>query len=342
MILSIITILVFVICILLSVAYLTVAERKTLAYMQRRLGPNAVGYYGLLMAFADALKLLLKEIIVPRESNFVIMLLSPLIALISGLLGWAVVPFGPSITIGDIEYGLLYALAISSLGVFGNLLVGWASNSKYALLGSIRSTAQLISYELVLTTIVLIVIMFVSNLNMTEIVETQRSIWYVVPLLPVLIIFYIASVAETNRPPFDLVEAESELVSGHMTELSASPFVLFFLAEYSNIMLICCLNIILFLGGYLNSNLITNLFSINLLSNSILLVLIEGLIYGASLGIKANILMFTFIWVRAAFPRIRYDQLINFCWVILLPLLFGIVILVPCILAGFDSLPVTI
>ncbi len=342
MILSIISILIFVICILLSVAYLTVAERKTLAYMQRRLGPNAVGYYGLLMAFADALKLLLKEIVIPRESNFAIMVLSPLIALFSALLGWAVVPFGPSITIGDIEYGLLYALAISSIGVFGNLLVGWASNSKYALLGSIRSTAQLISYELVLTTIVLIVLMFVSNLNITQIIESQRSVWFVVPLLPILVIFYIASVAETNRPPFDLVEAESELVSGHMTELSASPFVLFFLSEYSNIMLICCLNITLFLGGYLNFHFFTNLFSVEILSNSIFLILIEGLIYGASLGIKANILMFTFIWVRAAFPRIRFDQLINFCWVNLLPLLFGIVILVPCILAGFDGLPLTI
>lgn len=340
MIINIITILVFVICILLSVAYLTVAERKTLAYMQRRLGPNAVGYYGLLMAFADALKLLLKEIIIPRESNFVIMLLSPLIALMSALLGWAVVPFGPSITIGDIEYGLLYALAVSSIGVFGNLLVGWASNSKYALLGSIRSTAQLISYELVLTTIVLIVIMLVSNLNITQIIETQRSIWYCVPLLPILVVFYIASIAETNRPPFDLVEAESELVSGHMTELSASPFVLFFLSEYSNIMLICCLNITLFLGGYLNINLFTNLLSVGFLSNSIFLTTIEGLIYGASLGIKANILMFTFIWVRAAFPRIRYDQLIHFCWVILLPLLFAVIILVPYILLGFDSLPI--
>ncbi len=270
------------------------------------------------------------------------MLLSPLIALFSALLGWAVVPFGPSITIGDIQFGLLYGLAISSLGVFGNLLVGWASNSKYALLGSIRSTAQLISYELVLTTIVLIVILFVSNLNMTQIVEAQRSIWFVIPLLPILLIFFIASVAETNRPPFDLVEAESELVSGHLTEMSASPFVLFFLSEYSNIMLICCLNIILFLGGYLNFSWITNGLSLGFLSNSVLLVILEGLIYGASLGFKANILMFTFIWVRAAFPRIRYDQLINFCWVILLPLLFGVIILVPCILAAFDALPITI
>lgn len=342
MILSIIEILIFVICILLSVAYFTVAERKTLGYMQRRLGPNAVGYYGLLMAFADALKLLLKEIIIPREANYVIMIISPLIALFSALLGWAVVPFGPSITIGDIEYGLLYALAVSSIGVFGTLLAGWSSNSKYSLLGSIRSTAQLISYELVLTTIVLIVLMFVSNLNITAIIESQRSIWYVIPLLPLLIIFYIASIAETNRPPFDLTEAESELVSGHMTELSASPFVLFFLSEYSNIMLICCLNTILFLGGYLNFNFITNLLSNNILNNTICLYLLEGFIYGISLGIKANILMYTFIWVRAAFPRIRYDQLINFCWIVLLPLLFSFVLLIPSILYAFDALPITI
>lgn len=335
----IIEILIFIICILVSVAYLTVAERKTLAYMQRRLGPNAVGYYGLLMAFADALKLLLKEIIIPREANYVIMIVSPLIALFSALLGWATTPFGPSIAITDLEYGLLYALAISSIGVFGNLLVGWSSNSKYTLLGSVRSTAQLISYELVLTTIVLLVLLLASNLNMTMIVESQRAIWYVVPLLPMLVVFYIASVAETNRPPFDLVEAESELVSGHMTELSASPFVLFFLAEYSNIMLICGLNTILFLGGYLNFHFITNLLY---LTDSVWLSLFEGIIYGLSFGIKVNMLMYTFIWVRAAFPRIRYDQLIYFCWMVLLPLLFGVFILIPSILYAFDAFALTI
>lgn len=327
---------------LLGVAFITVGERKGMASMQRRLGPNYVGYYGLLQAFADAIKLVLKETIIPIHSNKVLFVLGPIITLVFSLLGWCVIPLNNGITMYDYNYGILYSIAISSIAVYGILIAGWSANSKYAFIGSLRSTAQLISYELVLTTIVFIVIMLVSNLNMTEIVESQRAVWYVVPLLPLLVIFYIASVAETNRPPFDLVEAESELVSGHMTELSASPFVLFFLSEYSNIMLICCLNIILFLGGYLNFDLFTNLFSVNLLSNSISLIIIEGLIYGASLGIKANILMFTFIWVRAAFPRIRYDQLINFCWVVLLPLLFGIVILVPCIFAGFDSLPLTI
>lgn len=340
-ILSIAEILIFILAILMSVAYLTVAERKTLGYMQRRLGPNAVGYYGLLMAFADALKLLLKEIVLPHEANYFIMLLSPLITLISALLGWAVIPFGPAITMADIEYGLLYSLAISSIGVFGTLLAGWSSNSKYSLLGSIRSTAQLISYELVLTTLILICLMFTSSLNLTQFIETQRPVWYCVPLLPLFILFYICSVAETNRPPFDLTEAESELVSGHMTELSASPFVLFFLAEYNNIMLICTWGTVLYLGGYLPLDF--SLFNFNILSsisNGLALYGLEGLIYGASLAIKVNVLMFTFIWVRAAFPRIRYDQLINLCWVVFLPLTFGFFVLIPCIQYIFDAFPV--
>lgn len=335
---GLIEIIILILCILMSVAYFTIAERKTLAYMQRRLGPNMVGYYGLLMCFADALKLLLKEIILPRDSNYMILVISPLITLVFGLLGWGVIPFGPGITLGNIEYGILYALAISSVGVFGTLLAGWSSNSKYPLLGSIRSTAQLISYELVLTTIILIVLMFVNDLNITTLVESQRAIWYIIPLLPLFMVFYIASVAETNRPPFDNVEAESELVAGFFTEYSGAPFVFFFLAEYSNIILICTLNTILFMGSYIPFNLnILNYFNLN---NSYPLYLIEGLIYGLSFGIKTIILMFTFIWVRAAFPRLRYDLLINFCWLYLLPILFGIILFIPCIAVIFDALPV--
>ena len=344
-ILSIIEVIILLISVLISVAYLTVAERKTLGFMQRRLGPNNVGYYGLLMAFADALKLLLKEIVFPHEANYIIMLISPLITLISALLGWAIIPFGPAITLADIEYGFLYSLAISSIGVFGTLLVGWASNSKYSLLGSIRSTAQLISYELVLTTIIIICLMFSNTLNFTLFIENQQIIWLFVPLFPLSILFFISSIAETSRPPFDLTEAESELVSGHMTELSASPFVLFFLAEYNNIMLMCALNVILFFGGYWNFNyliflpnfFINNYINYFLNSGSLLFYFMEGLFFSINFALKLNIFMFIFIWARAAFPRIRYDQLILLCWLIFLPLCFGFFLLIPSILYIFNS-----
>ncbi len=339
MIISIVETLIFLLCIVLSVAYLTVGERKTLGYTQRRLGPNSVGYYGSLMCFADALKLLIKEIVIPMEANLLVIILSPMITLASAFLGWGVMPFGPSIVIGDISNGLLYYLAIGSVGIFGVLLAGWSSNSKYSLIGSIRSTAQLISYELVITTIVIICIMFVSNLNMTSFVESQRGVWYFIPLLPLFILFYIASVAETNRPPFDNVEAESELVSGYFTEYSGAPFVFFYLAEYSNIMLICVLNVILFIGGYLSIHIISEILSNDLLYKSILLSSLEGATYGISLSIKTIILMFTFIWVRSSFPRLRYDLLINFCWLVILPLVFSLVIIIPSVLFFFNSLP---
>lgn len=345
MILDILEVLIFFICILLSVAYLTVAERKTLGYMQRRLGPNAVGWYGLLQAFADAMKLLIKEIVIPKEANKYIMIISPLITLVTALLGWVVIPLGPGLTLSNMENGLLFSLAIGSLGVFGTLLSGWSSNSKYSFLGSIRSTAQLISYELVLTTIYIICIMFAGDLNVTTFIETQRVIWYLIPLFPLFIIFFISTVAETNRPPFDLVEAESELVAGFFTEYSGSPFVFFFLAEYSNIMLMCSATTILFLGGYLYPG--ADLVSTYLLPSigiqyGALYFGVEGLLYGISTAIKWNMLMFTFIWVRASFPRFTYDNLINLCWVIFLPLLFGWVIFIPCVLYVFNALPLVI
>lgn len=339
MILDIIEILIFLVCVLFSVAYLTVGERKTLGYMQRRLGPNAVGYYGLLQAFADAVKLLIKEIILPKESNKYILILSPMITLITALIGWVVIPLGPAITLGDLENGILFGLAIGSLGVFGVLLSGWSSNSKYSFMGSIRSTAQLISYELVLTTIYIICIMFVSTLNMTIYIETQRIIWLVIPLFPLFIIFFISTVAETNRPPFDLVEAESELVAGFFTEYSASPFVFFFLGEYSNLMLMCASSTILFLGGYLNFDIINYLvlYPFNNIQYSFIYNFLEGSLYGIAWVIKVIALMFTFIWVRASFPRFTYDNLINLCWLIFLPLLFAFVIFIPCILYLFNA-----
>lgn len=354
--LSILEVLTIVLPVLLAVAFVTVAERKTLASMQRRLGPNIVGYYGLLQAFADALKLLLKEYISPTQSNLILFFLGPIITLIFSLLGYAVIPFGPGLAISDFDMGILYILAVSSLATYGILLAGWSANSKYAFLGSLRSTAQLISYELILSSAILLVILLTGSLNLTVIVESQRVIWFVIPLMPVFLIFIIASIAETNRAPFDLAEAESELVSGFMTEHAAVIFVFFFLAEYASIVLICILTTILFLGGYiLNINFlllnilqhldfdyylyITTLYDTdNLPTNN----LVEGLLCGSYLAIKTSIMIFIFIWARASFPRVRFDQLMSFCWTILLPLVISFIILVPCILYSFDIIVVNL
>ena len=232
--------------VLLAVAYVTVAERKTMASMQRRLGPNIVGYYGLLQAFADALKLLLKEYVSPNQANIVLFFLGPVITLIFSLLGYAVIPYGPGLFVSDLSLGILYTLAVSSLATYGILLAGWSANSKYAFLGSLRSTAQLISYELILSSAILLVILLTGSLNFTINIETQKIIFFLIPLLPIFIIFFIGSIAETNRAPFDLAEAESELVSGFMTEHAAVIFVFFFLAEYGSIVLMCIVTSILF------------------------------------------------------------------------------------------------
>jgi len=346
---SIIEVLLVTVPALLTVAYVTVAERKTMASMQRRLGPNVVGYYGLLQAFADALKLLLKEYVSPTQANLILFFLGPIITLIFSLLGYAVIPYGPGMAISDFNLGILYMLAVSSLSTYGILLAGWSANSKYAFLGSLRSTAQLISYELILSSAILLVIMLTGSLNLTVNIEAQRAVWFILPLFPIFIIFFIGSVAETNRAPFDLAEAESELVSGFMTEHAAVIFVFFFLAEYASIVLICILTSILFLGGYLYDYLplfslvqyydfdfyITHLDSDGYFSGP----LFEGLFYGLSLGIKTCIMVFVFIWVRASFPRIRFDQLMSFCWTILLPIVIAFVVLVPCILYSFEIIP---
>ena len=303
---SIIEVLLLTLPVLFVVAFVTIAERKTMASMQRRLGPNIVGYYGLLQAFADALKLLLKEYVSPTQSNFVLFFIGPIITLIFSLIGYAVIPFGPGISISDLNLGILYMLAVSSLSTYGILLAGWSANSKYAFLGSLRSTAQLISYELILSSAIILVVLLTGSLNLSVNVEAQNTIWYVVPLLPVFIIFYIGSVAETNRAPFDLAEAESELVSGFMTEHAAVIFVFFFLAEYASIVLICILTSLLFLGGYLYDYIslfyimqyidfdyyITSLNNYESLNyNS----LYEGIAYGLSLGLKTCIMIFVFI-----------------------------------------------
>lgn len=354
---SIIEVILVLVPALMAVAYVTVAERKTMASMQRRLGPNVVGYYGLLQAFADALKLLLKEFVAPTQANMILFFLGPVITLIFSLLGYAVIPYGPGLAISDFNLGILYMLAVSSLSTYGILLAGWSANSKYAFLGSLRSTAQLISYELILSSAILLVIMLTGSLNLTVNIESQRAVWFLLPLFPIFLIFFIGSVAETNRAPFDLAEAESELVSGFMTEHAAVVFVFFFLAEYGSIVLMCILTSILFIGGYLSLDyhyvftfvdlLFSYLFFMDwilsveyyiedILNNSI----VEGLLYGLSLGLKSSIMIFVFIWVRASFPRIRFDQLMAFCWTVLLPVVFAIIVLVPCVLFSFNIFPV--
>jgi NADH-ubiquinone oxidoreductase chain 1 len=349
---SVIEVLLIVVPVLLTVAYVTVAERKTMASMQRRLGPNIVGYYGLLQAFADALKLLLKEYVSPTQANLALFFLGPIITLIFALFGYLVIPFGPGLSLNDLNLGILYLLAVSSLSTYGILLAGWSANSKYAFLGSLRSTAQLISYELILSSAILLVVMLTGSLNLSVNIESQRAIWLIVPLFPIFILFFIGSVAETNRAPFDLAEAESELVSGFMTEHAAVIFVFFFLAEYASIVLICILTTVLFLGGYLYDYFpslfplqylnfdyyINNLHSESTLSDPS----IEGLLYGLTLGIKSCIMIFVFIWVRASFPRIRFDQLMSFCWTILLPIVIAFVILVPCLTYAFEIIPSSI
>ena len=325
---------------LLSVAFVTVAERKTMASMQRRLGPNIVGYYGLLQAFADALKLLLKEYVSPTQANIVLFFLGPIITLIFSLLGYLVIPYGYGSYISDFNLGILYMLAVSSLATYGILLAGWSANSKYAFLGSLRSTAQLISYELILSSVILIVILLTGSLNLIVITEVQRIVYFILPLFPLFLVFFVGSIAETNRAPFDLAEAESELVSGFMTEHSASIFVFFFLAEYASIVLICILNSILFLGGYLTiipadilGYILNHMTSNNEYINTILLSLSSSSIY---LAMKTSILIFVFIWVRASFPRIRFDQLMSVCWTVLLPIIIGYVVLIPCIVSGLN------
>ncbi|CAL5875323.1 unnamed protein product (mitochondrion) [Penicillium psychrofluorescens] len=332
---------------LLSVAFVTIAERKTMASMQRRLGPNAVGYYGLLQAFADALKLLLKEYVAPTQANIILFFLGPMITLIFSLLGYLVVPFGSGLFVSDYSLGMLYMLAVSSLATYGILLAGWSANSKYAFLGSLRSTAQLISYELILSSVIVLVILLTGNLNMITIIESQRIVDFLLPLFPLFIIFFIGSIAETNRAPFDLAEAESELVSGFMTEHSASIFVFFFLAEYASIILICVLNSILFLGGYLCiipvDFLISILNTVFSIDNSILEELFSNVSSSPlNLALKTGLLIFIFIWVRASFPRIRFDQLMSVCWTVLLPLVIAYVVLLPCIVYGLDALPTQI
>nr|WUR10618.1 NADH dehydrogenase subunit 1 [Elmerina hispida] len=311
--------------VLLSVAFMTLIERKELAAMQRRVGPNTVGIYGILQPFADALKLILKENVIPSQSNKFIFYLAPVSSLFFSLLGWGIIPFGPGLAISDFSLGILYTLALSSLGVYGILFAGWSANSKYAFLGSLRSTAAMISYELVLSSAILIIILVTGTLNLTSIIEFQESIWLIIPLLPVFIFFFLSILAETSRTPFDLQEAESELVGGFFTEHSSVPFVFFFLSEYSSIVLFSALTAILFLGGY-------NLppFLAEIVSVSDLFINIPSFI----LGLKTCIFCFFFVWFRATLPRLRYDQLMGLCWLYVLPLAVAFILFMPSLITG--------
>ena len=322
---SLLTILSVLIPILLVIAFMTILERKAMGEMQRRIGPNTTLWYGSGQAIADFIKLILKETIIPSHSNKILFYLAPISTLILALTGWAVIPFGQGLFIFDYSLGILYTLALSSLGVYGILIAGWSANSKYAFLGSLRSTAAMISYELVLSTAILIIIFLTGSLNFSTIVEYQQSIWFIVPLLPVFIFYFIAVLAETSRTPFDLQEAESELVSGFMTEHSSVPFIFFFLGEYSSIVLFSCITSILFLGGYNFPELIENNSFFNLES--------------IFLGLKTCIFCFLFVLVRATLPRLRYDQLIKLCWLHLLPVSVGLFLLIPSILIAFDFSP---
>jgi len=465
--------------ILMTVAFVTIAERKIMASMQRRCGPNAVGVWGLMQPFADAIKLLVKEIVIPRQSNTILFILGPCITLVFALIGWAIIPFGEGLSIFDFELGVFFALAVSSIGSYGILISGWAANSKYAFMGAIRSTAQLLSYELVFSSIVLILIMFSGSFSLTYIVECQQAVWNIFPLLPIGLMFLIAILAETNRPPFDLPEAESELVAGFMTEHGSSIFVFFFLGEYSSLILMSAFMSIFFLGGhhcpdlhklvfepftfiYYNINywvnnvinydyainsymkdmydskfiyldikdniclsnfynniqdynnynlfennnnyldltliypnqtdisLLHNIINTNNVNKNIDLVLFDkindGIIYVMNLfvniknhlnipdinyidkelvtqftykdtllntisifldklqgsyilGFKIIIVVFFYIWIRASFPRLRYDQLMSLCWKELLPLVFAYIIFTLCLFYTFDMMP---
>jgi len=309
---------------LLSVAFFTVAERKIMGAIQRRRGPNVIGFIGLLQAIADGLKLLVKETILPSNSNIGIFLLAPVLSFILSVIGWAVIPFSHTVVLADINLGILYIFAISSLNVYGLILSGWASNSKYAFLGALRSTAQMISYEISIGFIVLSIAVCVGSLNLSKIILAQKEVWLLVPLFPLFVMFYISMLAETNRHPFDLPEAEAELVSGYNVEYSAMTFALFFLGEYSNMLLMCALSSVLFLGGWLPP---LDIFLLNWIPGSIWF------------SLKVALGAVFFILTRAALPRYRYDQLMHLGWKCFLPLSIGYLMFTVGILISFNWLP---
>jgi NADH-quinone oxidoreductase subunit H len=297
-------ILLIILPLLLAVAYLTLFERKVIGAMQLRKGPNRVGWFGVLQPLADGLKLMLKEVILPSQANKTLFLLAPIITFLLALIGWAVIPFSETFVVADLNVGVTYLLATSSLGVYGIILAGWASNSKYAFLGAIRSSAQMISYEVSIGLIIISVVLCAGSLNLSEIIKAQKEMWYVIPMFPMFILFFISALAETNRHPFDLPEAESELVAGYNVEYASMPFAMFFLGEYANMILISAFASVLFLGGWLP------------ICDNEFCKAIPGFIW---LFAKIIFLLFCFIWVRATLPRYRYDQLMRLGWKVFLP-----------------------
>ena len=302
--LIVLSIVAIVVPVLTGVAYMTYAERKVIAAVQLRKGPNVVGPLGLLQPMADGLKLLFKETIIPVGANRVVFLLAPMLTFILSLIAWAVIPFDEGWVLADINVGILYLFAISSLGVYGIIMAGWASNSKYAFLGALRSAAQMVSYEVAIGFVIISVLLCVGSLNLSEIVKAQDGLWFCIPLLPMFVMFFVSTLAETNRAPFDLPEAEAELVSGYNVEYSSMTFALFFLGEYANMILMSAMTTVLFLGGWLP---LIDVAPFNW---------IPGVIW---FGAKVAFCLFVFLWVRATFPRYRYDQLMRLGWKVFLP-----------------------
>lgn len=309
---------------LVAVAYLTYAERKVIAAMQLRKGPNVVGPFGLLQPLADGLKLLFKETILPAGANRVIFILAPMITFSLAMMAWAVIPVAEGWAIADINVGVLFLFAVSSLGVYGVIMAGWASNSKYPFLGALRSAAQMVSYEVSMGFVLITVVLCAGSLNLTDIVNAQQGLWYAIPLLPMFVIFFISVLAETNRAPFDLPEGESELVAGYFVEYSSMTFALFFLGEYANMILMSAMVTIFFLGGWLP------------ILDIAPFTWIPGPIWFAA---KVALVLFFFLWIRATFPRYRYDQLMRLGWKVFLPISLAWVVLTAGVLMYFDWLP---
>ena len=310
--------------VLVSVAMIVWLDRRVWAFVQKRQGPNVVGPFGLLQSVADALKYIFKEIIIPASSNKIIFILAPIITMTLALIAWAVIPFGKDQVLANINVGILYIFAVSSLGVYGIIMGGWASNSKYPFLGSIRSAAQMVSYEVSIGIIIINVLLCVGSLNLSDIVIAQQNMWFIIPLFPMFVIFFISSLAETNRPPFDLPEAEAELVAGYQTEYSGMMYAMFWLGEYANILLMCALGSILFLGGWLSP---IDIYPFNLIPGAIWLIF------------KILLLFILFALVKAVVPRYRYDQLMRLGWKIFLPLSLIYVVLTASYLFYFNLLP---
>ena len=317
-------ILLIVVPLLLGVAYLTLAERKVLAAMQLRKGPNVVGPFGLLQPLADGLKLLLKETIIPSGANPVVFLAAPMVTFVLAVVAWAVIPFDYGLVVANINVGVLYLFAISSLGVYGIIMAGWASNSKYAFLGALRSAAQMVSYEVSIGFVIISVLMCVGSLNLGDIVLAQRGLWFAIPLFPMFVVFFISALAETNRAPFDLPEAEAELVAGYNVEYSGMTFALFFLGEYANMILMSAMTSILFLGGWLPPLSIAPF------------TWLPGPVWFA---LKIALCLFVFLWVRATFPRYRYDQLMRLGWKVFLPFSLFWLVVTAGVLVAFGWAP---